>query len=57
MYITIPEFYKLTSENFTTKLKQANLVTKTDFDNKLTTCNRSFYFKQSEKYRNRKETR
>ena len=57
MYITTPEFYKLTSENFTTKLKQANLVTKTDFDNKLTTCNRNFYFKQSEKYRNRKETR
>ena len=35
-YITTPEFNKLTAENFTARLKQANLVTKTDFDNKLT---------------------
>ena len=35
-YITTPEFSNLTAENFTAKLKQANLVTKTDFDNKLT---------------------
>ena len=54
MYITTPEFYKLTSENFTRKLKQANLVTKTDFDNKPTTCNRSFYFKQSQKKRKKR---
>ena len=33
-YITTPEFKKLTSENFTAKLKQANLVAKTDFDKK-----------------------
>ena len=39
-YITTPEFIKLTAENFTTKLKQANLVTKTDFVNKLTSLNR-----------------
>ena len=32
-YITSPEFNKLTAENFTTRLKQANLVTKTEFDN------------------------
>ena len=35
-YITTPDFNKLTAENFTARLKQANLVTKTDFDNKLT---------------------
>ena len=34
--ITTPGFNKLTVENFTARLKQANLVTKTDFDNKLT---------------------
>ena len=38
--ITTPEFNKLTAENFTARLKQANLVTKTDFDNKLTSFNR-----------------
>ena len=31
-YITTPEFNKLTAENFTARLKQANLVTQTDFD-------------------------
>ena len=31
-YITTPEFDKLTAETFTERLKQANLVTKTDFD-------------------------
>ena len=31
-YITTPEFNKLKEENFTTRLKQANLVNKTDFD-------------------------
>ena len=35
--MTTPEFNKLTSENFAARLKQANLVTKTEFDNKLTT--------------------
>ena len=43
-YITTQEFNKLTSENFTARLKQANLlsksdifnfVKKTDFDNKI----------------------
>ena len=34
-YITTPEFNKLTAENFAVKLKQANLVTKADFDDKL----------------------
>ena len=39
-YITTLEFNKLTAENFTARLKQANLVTKTDFDKKLTSFNR-----------------
>ena len=39
-YITIPEFNKLTTENFAARLAQANLVTKTDFDNKLSSLNR-----------------
>ena len=39
-YITTPEFNKLTSENFAARLKQANLVTKTEFDNKLTSFNK-----------------
>ena len=39
-YITTPEFNKLTAENFAARLKQANLVTKTDSDNKLSSFNR-----------------
>ena len=39
-YITTPEFTKLTAENFAERLQQANLITKTDFDNKLTSINR-----------------
>ena len=35
-YITTPEFNKLTEESFAARLKQANLVSKTDFDKKLT---------------------
>ena len=33
-YITTPEFNKLTTENFAARLVQANLLIKTDFDNK-----------------------
>ena len=33
-YVSTPEFNKLTAENFVARLAQANLVTKTDFDNK-----------------------
>ena len=40
-YITTPEFIKLTAENFTARLAQANLVTKTDFDIKLKKRNRT----------------
>ena len=39
-YITTQEFNKLTAENFAAILKQANLVSKTDFDNKLIGFNR-----------------
>ena len=39
---TIPdqEFNTLTAENFAARLKQANLVNKTDFDNKLISFNK-----------------
>ena len=39
-YITTPEFNMLTAERFAARLNQANLLTKTGFDNKLTTFNR-----------------
>ena len=38
--ITTSEFIKLTAENFKARLAQANLVTKTDFDTKLTSLNK-----------------
>ena len=38
-YITTSEFNKLAAKNFTARLKQANVVTKTDIDRKLTSCN------------------
>ena len=34
------DFNKLTAEKFTERLKEANLVTKTDFNNELTSLNR-----------------
>ena len=34
-YIAIPKFNKLTAENFTARLMQVNLVSRSDFDNKL----------------------
>ena len=40
IYITTPEFNKVTSENFAARIKQANFVTKTEFDNKLTSFNK-----------------
>ena len=38
-YITTPEFNMLTAEKFAERLKKANLVTKTHFDNKLLSLN------------------
>ena len=39
-YFTTTELNKLTVENFTARIKQANLVTKSDFDKNLTSVNR-----------------
>ena len=39
-YTTAHEFNKLTADNFAARLKQANLVNKTVFDNKLTSFNK-----------------
>ena len=39
-YITTPEYDKLAAENFTARIKQTNLLTKTDFDKNLTSFNR-----------------
>ena len=41
-YITTQELINLTGESFAARLKQANLVSKTDFDNKLIKLNRKF---------------
>ena len=45
-YITTPEFKKLTAENFAARLKQGDLVNKTDFDNKPTSFNRQITSKK-----------
>ena len=48
-YITTQESNDLTAENYEARLKQADLVNKTDFDNKLTSFNRrTFRNKQNE---------
>ena len=39
-YITTPEFNQLTAENFAVRLTQANLVTKTDWNNELIRFNK-----------------
>ena len=39
IYITAQEFNKLNAENFEARLKQADLLNKTDFDSKLTDVN------------------
>ena len=39
-YITTLEFNKLSAESFAARLKQVNLLTKTDSDNKLTSFNK-----------------
>ena len=39
-YITTPEFNKFTAEIFAARLARANLITKTDFDNKLISLDR-----------------
>ena len=39
-YITTPEFNKLTADVFNARIAQANLITKTEFDSKLSNFNR-----------------
>ena len=39
-YITTPKFNNFIAEMFAARLTQANLITKTDFDNKLVSFNR-----------------
>ena len=39
-YITTPEFIKLAAEHFLARLEQNNLMTKTDFDKRLTSFNK-----------------
>ena len=39
-YITTQEFNKLTAESFAARVKQPDLVNKTDFDNKRTSFNK-----------------
>ena len=39
-YITTQEFNKVTAEKFVAILKQPNLVSKTYYDSKLTSCNK-----------------
>ena len=38
-YITTPEFNKLTADAFNARIAQANLITKTDFDARLSGLN------------------
>ena len=42
-YIIPPEFNNLAARDFTARLAQANLVTKTDFDDKLNSLNQKIY--------------
>ena len=46
-YITTPEFNKLTAESLAARLAQANLVTETDFDDKLINLNRKITSKKT----------
>ena len=46
-HITTLEFDKLTAENFAARLAQVNLITKTDFNAKLSSLNKKNYLKQN----------
>ena len=46
-YVTMQECNQLTAEDIEVRLKQANLVSKTDFDNKLISFNRWFFLRQN----------
>ena len=49
-YITTSEFIKLTTENFKTRLAQADLVTKADFDDKLKNLNKKITSKKTKHF-------
>ena len=49
-YITTSEFNKLTAENFAARLTQENLLTKTDFDNKLISFNKKINSNKAKTY-------
>ena len=51
-YITTPQFNKPIAENFTTRLMQDNLASKTAFDKKLTSINREIISNNSKSKRN-----
>ena len=42
-YMTAPEFNKLTAETFLARLNKADLVSRTNFDNELTSFNRQIF--------------
>ena len=44
-YINTPEFNTLAADGFNARLAQANFITKTDFDDKLSSLNRKNYRK------------
>ena len=46
-YITIPEFNTMAASVFNPRLAQANLITKTDFDAKLSSLNRKIISNKS----------
>ena len=56
-YITTPEFNKLTAESFAARLKQADLVNKTDFDNKRASFNKRITSNKIKHLEVRKETK
>ena len=57
-YIITKYLDKVIAENFAARLKQANLVRKTDFDDKLISSNRGIILKKQNKiFRNSKITK
>ena len=55
--ITTEGFNKLTAEHFAARLKHADLVNRTDFNNKLTSCNRRITSHKTKTFRSSKGTK
>ena len=55
-YITTPEFNKLAADVFNARLVRANLITKTDFDSKLSNLNRKITENKKNIYLKKKKT-